>query len=98
MQFVITWLILGIAVVLGAYLEVKYARANYPKSLQWQASLFIVGSLTFGLAAIMMAMFDKEMQIGLPLTFVFSLFGGIGFTWLFPKHMRHVIPPVIEDE
>lgn len=98
MQFVVEWFVLGMAVALGTYLEVQYAYANYPRSLRWKTSLFIVGSLTFGLAAKVMTRVDEEMQIGLLLTLVFSLFGGIGFIWLFPRHMRHVIPPTIEDD
>jgi hypothetical protein len=85
--------LLLISIVIGAYLELLYARANYPKSWYWTAGLFCIGSFIGGLGSYLVIVRIDQESLPLPILIFALLFGGIGFTWLFPARMRYVIPP-----
>jgi len=87
--FVLELVILG---GLTAYVQYRYARANYPNSPQWKWVLFMSGFIPI---AVSLATFLYQKVAGHDLL-LFSLLGGLFtgliFTFLFPHNMRNIYP------
>jgi hypothetical protein len=85
------WGVALVAAILMGYVQFRYAKANYPKSMQWRAVLFISGLVagTFGVWALFPVPSVSELLLGflcggIPL-------GLISVYWL-PQKSRTIIP------
>jgi hypothetical protein len=92
MQSFFLWFLLLIIFLLGVYLELQYAYANYPNEWRWRIALFAVGGSVMGLGGyLVIEKIDKQMVP--PILHLFNVvFGGLIFAWIFPVRMRYVIP------
>jgi hypothetical protein len=86
------WFLLLIALSLGAYLQLQYAYAGYPKDWRWKAVLFAMGIFTTGLTVYVVVYRLSQDSIPPIILLGALIFGGVMSTWVLPVRMRYVIP------
>lgn len=80
--------------LIEVYVQLRYARAGYPKSQRWKTILFFS---SFFIGAGIALLFGLEFpQLGLGRLLVAILFGGllcgVLFTFIFPEQMKILYP------
>jgi hypothetical protein len=91
MQDLMLWIGLVVSIAVSAHLQVRYARANYPKEWRWRIVLFVMGGIVFGIFGFIGQRLEG-LSINIFALAVFVLLGGIGSAWLSPRQMRYLIP------
>jgi RsiW-degrading membrane proteinase PrsW (M82 family) len=82
------WLLSGIVAI---WLQFKYRDANYPMTIQWRLLLFLSGFLN-GLFGALLFTVDSELKVRLLVSLFIGVFGGMIFTFGFPRQMRGLFP------
>jgi TctA family transporter len=90
----ILWILSSISV---AYIQLHYAKASYPRSLQWRLRLF-VSAFASGALGVLAFLQEASVRDLLILTILVGLFSGTLFTFLFPSHLRALYKQQKTDE
>jgi len=85
----LVWIFSVIAVI---YIQLRYARANYPSTWQWKLTLFLSGFSCGAMGSVAFLHQTAAWRALLLMTAFSGIFAGLGFTFLTPYNMQNFIP------
>jgi len=89
MYLFILWVLSAFVTV---YMQLRYARANYPSMLWRKLILFLSAFITGAVGMSVFLYQEATWRDFLLFTVFIGLFSGLGFTFLFPSNIQRIIP------
>jgi hypothetical protein len=85
----VTWVF---TIWLGAYVQLRYAKSNYPRAGSWLVLRFVLSFVNDATLGALLFYRDFGGFVLASIAFLCGAVIGAGYTFLFPKNMQNLIP------